>query len=109
MEFVFFGQKHMSQMARVFSKLASPREAWVVSLGRQNIRKVPFNKLSHSSCAKVEFLILGRHALHLDPRMRSMPNYFLNLNITTCFLNFVIYDLLMFMNCYDFESQIPEF
>ena len=30
-------------MARVFSKLASPHEARVVSLGRQNISGVPFN------------------------------------------------------------------
>ena len=37
-----FGQKYMSQMERVFSKLASPREARVVSLGRQNISRVPF-------------------------------------------------------------------
>ena len=33
----------MSQMARVFSKLASQLEARVVPLGRQNIRGVPFN------------------------------------------------------------------
>ena len=33
----------MSQMARVFSKLASPHEARVVSLGRQNTSGVPFN------------------------------------------------------------------
>ena len=33
----------MSQVARVFSKLASPHEARVVSLGRQNISGVPFN------------------------------------------------------------------
>ena len=33
----------MSQMARVFSKLASPHEARVVSLGRQNISGVPLN------------------------------------------------------------------
>ena len=38
-----FGQKYMSQMARVFSKLASPHEARVGSLGRQNISGVPFN------------------------------------------------------------------
>ena len=38
-----FGQKYMRQMARVFSKLASPHEARVVSLGRQNISGVPFN------------------------------------------------------------------
>ena len=31
----------MTQMARVFSKLASPRVARVVSLGRQNIRGSP--------------------------------------------------------------------
>ena len=29
-----FGQKYMSQIARVFSKLVSPLEARVVSLGR---------------------------------------------------------------------------
>ena len=33
----------MSQMARVFSKLASPHEARVMSLGRQNISGIPFN------------------------------------------------------------------
>ena len=33
----------MSQMARVFSKLVSPHEAMVVSLGRQNISGVRFN------------------------------------------------------------------
>ena len=38
-----FGQKYMSQMARVFSKLASPREARVLLLGWQNISGVPFN------------------------------------------------------------------
>ena len=38
-----FGQEYMSQMARVFSKLASPHEARVVSLGWQNMRGVPFN------------------------------------------------------------------
>ena len=38
-----FGQKCMSQMPRVFSKLASPLEVKVVSLGRQNISGVPFN------------------------------------------------------------------
>ena len=41
--FLDFGQKYMSQMARVFSKLASPHEARVVSLGRHNISGVPFN------------------------------------------------------------------
>ena len=39
----------MSQMARVFSKLASPHEARVVSLGRQNISGVPFNIKGRSS------------------------------------------------------------
>ena len=33
----------MSQMARVFSELPSPHEAMVVSVGRQNISRVPFN------------------------------------------------------------------
>ena len=37
------GQTYMSQMARVFSKLASPHQASVVSLGRQTIHRVPFN------------------------------------------------------------------
>ena len=38
-----FGQNYMSQMGRVFSKLASPHEARVVSLERHNIKGVPFN------------------------------------------------------------------
>ena len=41
--FCDFGQKYMSQMARVFSKLASPHEVKVVSLGRQDISGVLFN------------------------------------------------------------------
>ena len=44
-----FGQKYMSQMARVFSKLSSPHEATVVSLGRQNISGVLF-KIKGRSC-----------------------------------------------------------
>ena len=60
-----FGQKYMSQMARVFSKLASPHETRVVSLGMQNISGVPFN-IKARSCRsypvhKVEFVILGRN------------------------------------------------
>ena len=43
MEFVILGKKYMSQMARVFSKLASPHEARAVSLGRQNLSGVPLN------------------------------------------------------------------
>ena len=38
-------------MARVFSKQASPHEARVVSLGRQNISGVPFN-IKGRSCRK---------------------------------------------------------
>ena len=37
-----FGQKYMSQMTRVFSKLASPHEARVASLGRQTMNEAPF-------------------------------------------------------------------
>ena len=43
-----FGQKYMSQKAIVFSKPASPHEARVLSLGRQNISRVPFNTNARS-------------------------------------------------------------
>ena len=45
-----FGQKYVSQIARVFSKLASPHEARVVPLGRQNISGVPFNIKGRNCC-----------------------------------------------------------
>ena len=48
-----FGQKYMSQMARVFSKLASPHKTRVVSLGRQNTSPVPFNILRPEAFAIV--------------------------------------------------------
>ena len=43
MDICDFMQKYMSQIARVFSKLASPHEAMVVPLGWQTIIGVPFN------------------------------------------------------------------
>ena len=46
-----FGQKYTSQMAKVFSELASPHDARVVSLGRQNISGVPFN-IKDRSCRR---------------------------------------------------------
>ena len=45
-----FERKYMSQVARVFSKLASPHEERVVSLGKQNISGVPFNIKARSCC-----------------------------------------------------------
>ena len=43
-----FGQKCMSQMARVVSNLASPPEARAVSLGRHNISGAPHNTKARS-------------------------------------------------------------
>ena len=48
---LLFGKKYMSQMARVFSKLSSPHEARVVSLGRQNTSGAPFN-INARSCRR---------------------------------------------------------